>query len=79
MEKLDMFSGYEKLVKPTLAPPPQEDSYELFGGSDEDVADVPPTPAQQVQAPPAAAAMSEEDMTKIALKVAELLKAGKEE
>lgn len=79
MEKLDMFSGYEKLVKPTLAPPVQEDSYELFGGSDEDVADVPPIPAQQVQAPPAAATMSEDDMTKIALKVAELLKAGKEE
>lgn len=78
MEKLDMFSGYEKLVKPTLAPPVQEDSYELFGGSDEDVADVPPTPAQQVQAPPVAA-MSEDDMNKIALKVAELLKAGKEE
>ena len=78
MEKLDMFSGYEKLVKPTLAPPQQEDSYELFGGSDEDVHDVPPT-TQQVQAPPANAGMSEDDMNKIALKVAELLKAGKEE
>lgn len=78
MEKLDMFSGYEKLVKPTLAPPQQEDSYELFGGSDEDVHDVPPT-NQQVQAPPAESGMSEDDMNKIALKVAELIKAGKEE
>ena len=78
MEKLDMFSGYEKLVKPTLMPPKQEGSYGLFGGSDGDVHDVPTT-TQQVQAPPADAGMSEDDMNKIALKVAELLKAGKEE
>ena len=75
MEKLDMFSGYEKLVKAEMPQPTQQDDYELFAGSDEDGQENQ-TPQPQ---PQAQAGMSEDDMTKIALKVAELLKAGKEE
>lgn len=73
MEKLDMFSGYEKLVKAEMPQPTQQDDYELFAGSDEDGQD------NQTPQPQAQAGMSDDDMTKIALKVAELLKAGKEE